>query len=106
MAPEAVTAAIGKQPPRSPEEAAALVAQGSSKAAPSTSRYSAGKLICPPCIPGVSSWLWKPAYWSPPRGDGVDRPASIAPGANARSGHPLEAYTIAARKVAEELFTP
>jgi hypothetical protein len=55
IAPEAVTAAIGNQTPRSPERRR-LIWQlvASSKVAPSTLRYGAGRLTCPPCIPDAS----------------------------------------------------
>ena len=49
---------------------------------------------------------WKHACSMRPRAGGVDRPASIAPGANSGVVVRWMAYAIAARKVAEELFMP
>lgn len=107
MAPEAVTAAIGNQTPGSPEEAAALVARG---------KLEGGALYLE-----IRRW---DADMSPlhPRRILVALDAHLIDAATGQvvwtAHHPLRpvptpgaitrwvAYTIAARKVAEELFAP
>ena len=69
IAPEAVIVAIGTQTPGTLGGMRLLwPRRASSQAAPSTSRYGVGKLICPPSIPSASSWLWKLACWIRPQG--------------------------------------
>ena len=107
IAPEAVIAAIGKQTPGSPEEAAALAAQG--KLAGSAlyieiRRWEAdmSPLHPPRIIVALETRLLDPAtgrtVWT------AQRPLHPIPTPGVATR--WRAYMIAARKVAEELFTP
>jgi len=107
MAPEAVTAAIGKQPPRSPEEAAALVAGGRLEGSAlyiEIQRWEADMSPLHPwrVIVALEARLLEPAtgrtVWT------AQRPLHPVPTPGVATR--WRAYMIAARKVAEELFTP
>jgi hypothetical protein len=107
MAPEAVTAAIGNQTPGSPEEAADLAARGKLEGNAlyiEIRRWEADMSPLHPrrIIVAVEARLLDPAtgqaVWT------AQRPLHPVP----TPGMVVRwmAYTIAARKVAEELFTP
>ena len=107
MAPEAVTAAIGQQTPRSPEEAAALAARGQLEGNALYIEIRCWEADMSPLHPqrilvAVEARLLDAAtgqtVWT------AQRPLHPVPtpGVAAR----WRAYTIAARKVAEELFAP
>jgi hypothetical protein len=107
ITPEVVTAAIGKQTPHSPEEAAEVAARGKLEGSAlyiEIRRWEADMSPLHPrrVIVALEARLLDAAtgqtVWT------VQRPLHpvLAPGAVVR----WMAYTIAARKVAEELFTP
>ena len=107
MAPEAVTAAIGKQPPRSPEEAAALVAGGRLEGSAlyiEIQRWEADMSPLHPwrVIVDLEARLLDPATGRTVWTDQRPLHPVPTPGVATR----WRAYMIAARKVAEELFTP
>ena len=107
IAPETVTAAIGNQTPRSPEEAAAWVAQGKLEGNAlyiEIRRWEADMSPLHPqrIIVAVEVRLLDPAtghaVWT------AQRPLHPVPTPGVATR--WRAYTIAVRKVAEELFTP
>jgi hypothetical protein len=107
IAPEAVIAAIGTQTPGSPEEAAALVAQGKLEGSAlyiEIRRWEADMSPLHPqrIIVALEARLLDPAtgrtVWT------AQRPLHPVPTPGVATR--WRAYTIAARKVAEELFTP
>ena len=107
MAPEVVTAAIGHQTPRSPEEAAALVAEGrlaGSALYIEIQRWEADMSPLHPwrVIVALEARLFDTAtgqtVWT------AQRPLHPVPTPGVATR--WMAYTIAARKVAEELFKP
>ena len=107
MAPEAVIAAIGNQTPRSPEEAADLAARGKLEGSALYIEIRRWEADMPPLHPRRIIVALEARLLDVATGQAVwvaQRPLHPVPtpGVVVR----WMAYTIAARKVAEELFTP
>ena len=107
MAPEAVTAAIGNQTPRSPEEAADLAARGKLEGSALYIEIRRWEADMSPLHPRRVIVALEARLLDTATGQAVwtaQRPLHPVPtpGVVVR----WMAYTIAARKVAEELFTP
>ena len=107
IAPEAVIAALGNQTPRSPEEAAGLAAHGKLEGSALYIEIRRWEADMSPLHPRRIMVALEAHLLDPATGQAVwatQRPLHPVPtpGAVVR----WMAYTIAARKVAEELFTP